>query len=74
MIAALLMTVGILAVPLIGPVVGLVLAWASSYWTVRVKIAWTVLVVLLIGVPVLGLLAARAGSDITFGTAAPVVF
>jgi hypothetical protein len=71
-IAALLMTVGILALPLIGPVVGLVLAWASSYWTVRVKIAWTVLVILLIAVPVLGLLAARTGSDVTFGTGTPV--
>jgi hypothetical protein len=71
-IAALLMTVGILALPLIGPLVGLVLAWASSYWTVRVKIAWTVLVILLIAVPVLGLLAARSGSDVTFGTGTPV--
>ena len=71
-IAALLMTVGMLALPVFGPLVGLVLAWASSYWSTRAKVALTIVVLGLIIVPVLGLAPAGTGADISSGTASPV--
>ena len=71
-IAALLMTVGMLALPLFGPLVGLVLAWASSYWSTRAKLALTIVVLGLIIVPVVGLLPAGTGAELSSGTSSPV--
>lgn len=56
-IALLLLTVGALVLPLVGPIVGLVLVWLSTRWTNRQKSIVTAIVVVLLVVPVLGLLS-----------------
>jgi len=57
-IALLLLTVGSVFLPFIGPIFGLVFAWASTRWTTREKLIATAIVAALILVPVAGLLAA----------------
>jgi hypothetical protein len=56
-LAVLGLTVGTFVVPIIGPVVGLVLAWASDRWTAREKWIATVLTVLPVIVLALGALS-----------------
>lgn len=56
-LAVLGLTVGTFVVPVIGPVVGLVLAWASDRWTHREKWVATILTVLPVIVLVLGALS-----------------
>ena len=56
-IALLLLTVGALVLPLVGPIVGLVLVWLSTRWTNRQESIVTAIVVVLLVVPVLGLLS-----------------
>jgi len=60
-IALLLLTVGAILLPLIGPLIGLVFVWGSSQWTTRNKLIGTAIVVVFYLLPIVLLLAARAG-------------
>jgi uncharacterized membrane protein len=60
--AILLLTVGAVAVPVIGPAIGLVLTWASSRWSTRTKVAITLVAILLLVVPIVLLMAVSAGA------------
>ncbi len=51
--ALLLLTVGAFALPIIGPLLGLVFVWLSQLWSTRVKLVLTVIVVVLFVLPVL---------------------
>lgn len=57
--AVLLLTVGAVFLPFIGPIVGLVFVWASTRWTRREKAIATVIVVALLVLPILGLIGVR---------------
>lgn len=61
-IALLLLTVGAVLLPVIGPLIGLVLVWASSQWTTRNKLIGTAIVLVLYLLPIVLLLAARGGT------------
>ena len=61
-IALLLLTVGALLLPVIGPLIGLVFVWLSSQWTTRNKLIGTAIVAVLYLLPIVLLLAARAGT------------
>jgi hypothetical protein len=50
--AAALMTVGMILLPVIGPLLGLGLTWLSSYWTTREKIVVTGVVLALVALPI----------------------
>lgn len=52
-IAMLLLTVGAILLPFVGPLLGLVFVWASTQWTTREKGIATVIVFTLFAVPVL---------------------
>jgi uncharacterized membrane protein len=54
--AILLLTIGAIALPLIGPAMGLVLAWLSTRWTTREKLVATVIVVVIFVLPIIVLL------------------
>jgi hypothetical protein len=55
--AILLLTIGALALPLIGPAIGLVLVWLSTRWATREKVIATVIVLAVFVVPIMVLLA-----------------
>ena len=60
-IAVLLLTVGSVLLPFIGPLIGLVFVWASAQWTTRQKgIATAIVLIMFVG-PVLGLAAYSFG-------------
>ena len=61
-IALLLLTAGAVLLPVIGPLIGLVLVWASSQWTTRNKLIGTAIVLVLYLLPIVMLLAARGGT------------
>jgi hypothetical protein len=63
LIALLLLSVGIFALPVVGPLLGLVFLWASKRWTVQHKLLVTAIVAILIVGPVIGLFAAGAGGS-----------
>ena len=50
--AAALMTVGMILLPVVGPLLGVGLAWLSSYWTTREKMVVTAVVLALVALPV----------------------
>jgi uncharacterized membrane protein len=52
-IALLLVTLGAVLLPIIGPLVGLVFVWASARWTTRQKLFATLIVVVLLILPIL---------------------
>jgi hypothetical protein len=54
--AILLLTVGAFALPLFGPILGLILAWLSTVWTTREKLIATVIVFVVFVLPIIGLL------------------
>ena len=56
-LAVLALMVGTFVVPILGPIVGICLAWGSSQWTTREKVIATVLTFLPLIVLVLGALA-----------------
>lgn len=56
-IAILLLTVGSVLLPFIGPIAGLLFVWASRAWTTGVKVIATLIVVVMLGLPILALLA-----------------
>ena len=63
--AILLLTIGAIALPLIGPAIGLVLAWLSTKWTTREKLVATVIVVVIFILPIIVLLG--GGSQVSSG-------
>lgn len=63
--AILFLTVGAVLLPIIGPIIGIVLVWASSQWTTRQKWIATAIVLILLFLPVLLLFAARAGVGVS---------
>ena len=60
-VALLLLTVGAVLLPFVGPLLGLVFVWLSTRWTPRQKAIATAIVVILLVLPVVLLFAARAG-------------
>jgi hypothetical protein len=64
--ALLLMTVGALLLPFIGPVLGLWVASASSRWTLTQKRTATLIVAVLLAMPVVFLVPAIAAGEITW--------
>lgn len=59
-IAVLLLTVGAVFVPFVGPIVGLVFVWASTRWKQREKLIATSIVVVLFVLPLVALLGLSA--------------
>jgi hypothetical protein len=59
-IAVLLLTVGAIFLPFIGPILGLVFAWASTQWTRREKLTATIIVAAFLLLPIIGLLGVGA--------------
>lgn len=55
-IAIVLLTVGALLLPFVGPIVGLVFVWASTRWATREKLIATIIVAVLLLLPILLLL------------------
>jgi hypothetical protein len=65
--AILLLTVGGIFLPIIGPLLGLIFVWASTQWTSRQKLIGTAIVVVLALLPIILLLGVRAGGTVTSG-------
>ena len=65
--AVLLLTVGAVFLPIIGPLLGLVFVWMSVQWTNRQKTIATAIVVLILFLPIILLLGVRAGGAVTSG-------
>jgi len=61
-VALLLLTVGALLLPLIGPLIGLVFVWASGQWTTRNKLIGTAIVAVFYLLPVILLFSARTAA------------
>jgi hypothetical protein len=64
-LAVLLLTLGYVVLPFIGPLTGLVLVWASSRWDRREKWIATVIVVVLLVVPIVLVLGAGTGFEVS---------
>jgi uncharacterized membrane protein len=60
-VAILLLTLGAVLLPIVGPLLGLIFVWASAVWTTRHKLIATAIVVVLALLPILLLLGVRAG-------------
>jgi uncharacterized membrane protein len=60
--AILLLTVGAIFLPIVGPMIGLLLVWISTEWTTPQKWVATGIVLILLLVPVLLLLGVSGGS------------
>lgn len=58
--AVLLLTLGAIFLPIIGPLLGLVFVWASTHWTTRQKTIATAIVVVLAMLPIILLLGVRS--------------
>lgn len=65
--AILLLTLGAVFLPIIGPLLGLIFVWASTQWTTRQKAIATAIVVVLALLPIILLLGVRAGGAVTSG-------
>jgi hypothetical protein len=59
--ALLLITVGAFALPIIGPIVGILLVWASRVFTRGQKLILTAVVGVVFVLPIVGLVAVRGG-------------
>ncbi len=60
-VAILLLTLGAVFLPIVGPLLGLIFVWASTQWTTPQKLIATAIVVVLVLLPILLLLGLRAG-------------
>jgi hypothetical protein len=65
--AILLLTLGAIFLPVIGPLLGLIFVWASTQWTTRQKSIATAIVVVLAMLPIILLLGLSAGGTVTSG-------
>jgi hypothetical protein len=74
-IALVLLTVGALVLPFVGPLLGLVFVWASARWTTVQKRTATMIVIVLLVLPVVILVPMAASGEITaiFSTFGPLV-
>jgi hypothetical protein len=63
--AILLLTLGAVFLPIVGPLIGLIFVWASTQWTNTQKLVATAIVVLVLFLPIFLLLGVRAGTTIT---------
>ena len=61
-VAILLLTLGAVWLPIIGPLLGLIFVWASAQWTNRQKLIATGIVLVLAVLPVVLLLDVQSGS------------
>jgi uncharacterized membrane protein len=61
-IALLLLTVGAIFVPFIGPIIGLVFVWLSDRWTQRDKLIATGIVLVILVLPFMFLVVMRIGA------------
>jgi uncharacterized membrane protein len=66
-VAILLLTVGAVFLPVIGPLLGLIFVWASTQWTTGQKSIATAIVLVLVLLPIILLLGASAGGAVTSG-------
>jgi uncharacterized membrane protein len=66
-VAILLLTIGAVLLPVIGPLLGLIFVWASAQWTTRQKLIATAIVVVLALLPIILLLGVQAGGVVTSG-------
>jgi uncharacterized membrane protein len=55
-IAVVLLTVGAVFIPFVGPIIGLVFVWASTRWTVREKLIASAIVIALLLLPILAII------------------
>ncbi len=58
--AILLLTLGAVFLPIVGPLIGLIFVWASTQWTTRQKSIATAIVFVLAMLPIILLLGVRA--------------
>jgi hypothetical protein len=65
--AVLLLTVGAVFLPIIGPLLGLVFVWMSVQWTNRQKTIATAIVVVILFLPIILLLGLSTGGAVTSG-------
>jgi hypothetical protein len=65
--AVLLLTVGAILLPIIGPLLGLVFVWMSAQWTNQQKAIATAIVVIVLSMPIILLFGVRAGGAVTSG-------
>jgi len=63
--AVLLLTLGSVFLPIVGPLLGLIFVWASQQWTNRQKTIASLIVLVVLFLPFILLLGARAGTTIT---------
>jgi uncharacterized membrane protein len=61
-VALLLLTVGAVILPVVGPLTGLMLVWLSPRWTTREKAIASVIVLVLLILPIVLLLGVSAGA------------
>jgi hypothetical protein len=69
--AILLLTLGAVFLPIVGPLLGLIFVWASTQWTTRQKSIATAIVVVLAILPIILVLGVGAGAAITSGQLQP---
>jgi HAAS domain-containing protein len=69
--AILLLTLGAIFLPFIGPLLGLIFVWASTQWTTRHKLIASAIVVVLVILPIILVLGVGAGSAVTSGQLQP---
>lgn len=67
-IAILLLTLGSVFLPFVGPLVGLVFVWVSTQWTTRQKLIATVIVAILAILPIILRFGVGAASSARFGS------
>ena len=65
--AILLLTIGAVFLPIVGPLIGLIFVWASTQWTNKQKVVATAIVVVVAMLPIILLLGVRAGGTVTSG-------
>jgi hypothetical protein len=70
--AILLLTLGAVFLPIIGPLVGLILVWASTQWTTRQKTIATAIVVVVTMLPIILVLGVGTSSAVTSGPFSPL--
>ena len=63
-VAVLLVTVGAYFLPIVGPAIGIVLVWMSRAWSTRWKLAITLVVLVIVLLPIVGLLSVGGGSGV----------
>jgi len=70
--AILLLTLGAVFLPIIGPLIGLIFVWASTQWTTRQKSIATGIVVVVAMLPIILVLGVGTSSAVTSGPLSPL--